>query len=764
MSCCTAGSGMKSDAVVAPSHQEILHLSQDLGNGRFRTYLTIPDMHCGACIRAVEGALQSVPGVESARVNLSTRRATVEWRKDQAHFEEAFTALTKAGFPAHLAGTEVPGNDRRLKELLLALGVAGFAAGNVMLLSVSVWSGAEGSTRDLFHWISALIAIPAVGYAGRVFFRPALTALKAGRLNMDVPISLAVLLAIGMSLYETATHGAHAYFDASVTLLFFLLIGRTLDHVMRERARGAVAGLARLTPEGATVVAKDGSRAWTPLDEVQTGMRIALAAGERIPVDCTVEDGTSDIDMSIATGESVPVSAGPQTALPAGALNLTGPLMVTATSPARSSFLAEMTRMLEAAESAHPRYRRLADKAASLYAPVVHLAALASFIGWLWISGDWHKALMIAVAVLIVTCPCALGLAVPIVQVVAAGRLFKAGIMMRDGAGLEKLAKIDHVLFDKTGTLTLGTPRLSDRDAPNPEALALAASLARESRHPYAHALTRASRDLGLTACTGVTDIAEVPGFGLTGTQNGTKIRLGRPDWAISNPGADALDENTGVVLSRNGRLIDRFRFSDALRPGAEAAISALQHAGIETEVVSGDARPTVRSTADALGISKSRARMTPKGKLQLLEALQEKGHRVLMLGDGINDAPALASADVSMVPAKAADIGRSSASFVFLHEDLTALPLAVSIAKRAHGLVLQNFALAALYNMIAVPLAVLGHATPLVAALAMSGSSIVVTLNALRLSYGGGVRNRETAKQAAAQHTDTPPHKEAFA
>lgn len=758
MSCCAAGTSHGAMPGAIPSREEVLHLSQPLDGGRIRTVLSVPDMHCGGCIRAVEGALSTLPGVDNARVNLSTKRAILEWDAKNADAAAAFEALSRAGYGAHLSGIEAPGTDRRLRELILSLGVAGFAAGNIMLLSVSVWAGAEGTTRDLFHWISALIAIPAVGFSGRIFFRPALKALRVGRLNMDVPISLAVLLAVGMSLYETATHGAHAYFDASVTLLFFLLIGRALDHVMRERARGAVASLGRLTPEGATVVTPDGQRAWTPLNDIAAGDQIALAAGERIPVDCRVAEGTSDIDMSIATGESVPVAAQPGVTLPAGAMNLTGPLLVTAEKTAQSSFIAEMTRMLEAAESAHPVYRRLADRAASLYAPVVHLAALASFIGWLWAAGDWHQALMIAVAVLIVTCPCALGLAVPIVQVVAAGRLFKAGIMMRDGTGLEKLARIDRVLFDKTGTLTAGMPRLIAPEQFEPEALSLATALAVESRHPYSRALVTACREAGLTPRGDVKGIEEVPGSGMRALLNGDEIRLGRADWAA--PGRQANGGNAGTVLARNSHALAYFDFVDPPREGAKDAIAALAREGIMAEIASGDAKAPVEALAKELGVERAWSRLTPADKMDLLKTQSDQGHRILMVGDGINDAPALAAADVSMVPAKAADIGRHTASFVFLHEDLRALPFALDIARRARSLVMQNFALAALYNVIAVPLAVMGFASPLAAALAMSGSSIIVIANALRLNFGG----KAPAKPGPATAPAQAKTKEAFA
>jgi len=725
MSCCAGGTTVNAAASTdVPSRDAVLHSSQKLDDGRIRTVLAVPDIHCGGCIRKVEGALNALPELEDARVNLSTRRVVFHWKEEDVDAVPVFAALRRVGYEPNLISPDAIVVDDTRKSLFRALAVAGFAAGNIMLLSVSVWSGAEAATRDLFHWISALIAIPTVGYAGRVFFRPALKALAVRSLNMDVPISLAILLATGMSVYETWHHGAHAYFDASVSLLFFLLIGRTLDHLMRERARDAVAGLARITPDGATVIDKDGNRHWRPLDEIEAGMRLHVAAGDRIPVDATVVEGKSDIDAAIATGESVPVTAQQGKALSAGMLNLTGPLIVEATKAAKDSFLSEMLRMLDAAEGSAPTYRKLADRAAAIYAPVVHLAALLTFIGWMWVTGDWRQSLFSAIAVLIITCPCALGLAVPIVQVVAASRLFRKGIMVRDGTALEKLAQIDHVVFDKTGTLTLGTPRLQVFKSHGPRAVAIAAALGANSRHPYSQALVRAADENNVRTVSGLTDIREIPGEGIEGVLDGDRYFLGR-----------SANGGSGVELRRNGEVLDLFRFEDRMRPNAADTIAALERWDIACEILSGDNGETVAAAARALGMTDWRGDLRPADKIARVQALQANGHKVLMVGDGLNDTPSLAAADVSMVPSKAADIGRQAAGLVFLHEGLDAITSAVKVARRAQTLIRQNFALAVLYNIIAIPLAVFGFASPLVAALAMSGSSIIVILNALRLN-----------------------------
>lgn len=748
MSCCAPGAelGLELDhAGKAPlSAGELLLSSHELGNGLRQSDLSVPSVHCGACIQTIEKALGALDGVAKARVNLSTKRVSVQWRGTTP--PPLIETLNKLGYQAHPFETADDDKDETLAELVRALGVAGFAAANIMLLSVSVWSGAEDATRDLFHWISALIAIPAMAYSGRIFFRSAFNALRRGRTNMDVPITIGVSLAYGMSIYETLNHGPHAYFDAAVSLLFFLLIGRTLDHFMRERARVAVKGLARLAAKGAMVIRDDGTRDFLPVSEIVPGMRVLIAAGERVPVDARIEEGTSDLDCSLVTGESEPQRVGPGSVMRAGTLNLTGPITATATAAAKDSFLAEMIRLMEAAEGGRARYRRIADRASQLYAPAVHLTAFITMLGWLFISGDWHRAITIAIAVLIITCPCALGLAVPIVQVVAARRLFENGIMVRDGSAMERLAEADWVVFDKTGTLTLGAPQLVNREAVEPAAFGIAAAMAAHSRHPLSKALTDAARGLSLPALK-LRDVAEHPGYGLEAKLENAVYRLGRADWALSS--SEGMDRDAGTVLACDGRLLARFTFEDQVRPGAVEAVSALRETGLENEIVSGDRAPAVAQIAGRLGISKYHAGILPGGKAEHLAERAAEGRKVLMVGDGLNDAPALVAAHVSMAPATAADVGRNAADFVFLRENLNAVPLAFAVSREAGKLIRQNFALAIGYNVIAVPIAILGHVTPLVAALAMSLSSVMVVANALRLR--AGERPREQTSRSPA-------------
>ncbi|MBA4097747.1 MAG: nitrogen fixation protein FixI [Rhodospirillum sp.] len=707
---------------------ELLLASRVVGENLRQSDLSVPAMHCGGCIQTIERALGGLPGVEHARVNLSTRRATIRWRGEAP--PPVIAALKAVGYEAHLYDFGAEEKDVVLRELVWALAVAGFAASNIMMLSVGVWSGADAAARDAFHWISAMIALPALVYSGRIFFRSAWMALRRGRTNMDVPISIGVLLAFGMSVYETAHHGPHAYFDAATSLLFFLLIGRTLDHMMRERARAAVKGLARLAARGALVLQPDGTHRYLPVDEIRAGMTILLAAGERVPVDAHVAAGRSELDCALVSGESVPRPVAEGSLLQAGMLNLSAPLTIVATAAAVDSFLAEMTRMMEAAEAGRSTYRQIADRAARLYAPVIHLTALLTFVGWMIASGDAHRAVTIAIAVLIITCPCALGLAVPMVQVVAARRLFERGIMIKDGGALERLAEADHVIFDKTGTLTRGTPQLVGGRIDRP-ALAVAAAMGAHSRHPYSLALAAAGRH-DKASPVALADLSEHFGSGLEGRIGDRLYRLGKPEWALSDGAAPEWD-GPSVVLSENGRLLACFHFQDELRAGAREAIGMLASRNVPVEILSGDRDEAVRRLALTLGVPHV-GEVSPRDKVARVASIAESGRKALMVGDGLNDAPALAAAHVSMAPASAADVGRNAADFVFLRDSLTAVPQAIDIAREAARLVRQNLLLAAGYNAIAVPVAILGQVTPLLAAIAMSLSSIIVVGNALRL------------------------------
>jgi Cu2+-exporting ATPase len=690
-----------------------------------RTILAVPSMHCAGCMSKIERGLVTVPGVTSARVNLSARMVTVS-HDPVLGSRDLVRALDDLGFEAQERRDELSPRLSAARPLLAPLAVAGFAAMNVMLLSVSVWSGAEGATRELFHWISALIAIPAIAFAGRPFFKSAHQALRRGHTNMDVPISLGVLIATGLSFYETARHGEHAYFDGALMLLTFLLVGRVLDAMMRDRARTGVDALISQAAQGAMVIGADGALAWIKATALEPGMVMRVATGERLAADGEIVAGQSRFDQSLLTGESASVALHTGEQALAGTLNLEAPVDVRVSHAGHDTTLAEIARLMEASTQSRSLYVRIADRAARLYAPAVHSLAALTVVGWLLAGASLYQALVIGVAVLIITCPCALGLAVPVAQVVASGSLMRAGIMVKDGSALERLAPVNRALLDKTGTLTMGKP------LPDPVVLGaldrheaeVALALASSSRHPISRALADALSARGVAAAP-LENAREIAGEGVFADWRGLRVALRRPQGSSGGIAA-ALD-----IEGYPARLIP---FSDQLRPDVPAALDQLAALGIDCSILSGDRHEAVAEIARETGLcAQNNAR--PADKQALVTRLRASGRKVLVVGDGLNDGPALAAADASIAPGSASDVGLQAADFVFMQDSLLALPRAVRAARRTMAVVKQNFALAIGYNMLAVPLAVAGLVTPMVAAIAMSTSSLIVVGNSLRLA-----------------------------
>ena len=709
---------------------------------------------CAACIGIIEGAVAALPGAPSARLNYATRRLRVSWNDEAfepAKVGERLKALGYVARPFEM-GAQEREEAAQMQFLLRCLAVAGFAAANVMLLSVSVWAGEatgiDPATRDMFHWISALIALPAAAYAGRPFFFSAFRALGARSLNMDVPISLGVTLALAMSAVETARGASHAYFDGALMLLSFLLLGRTLDAAMRRRTRGVAANLASLRAVSATLMRPDGALLETPASALKCGDRIYVRAGDRLPADGRVALGASDIDDSLITGETKGRAVAPGATVYAGAINLSAALEIEVSAAGKGTLLDEIERLLENATATKSRYVRLADRVSRYYAPVVHIAAIVSALGWLAAGASVHDAIVIAIAVLIVTCPCAVALAVPAVQVVAAGALFRLGVLLNKGDALERLAETDTVVFDKTGTLTLPDPAL-EGDAPA-DLLALAARLALSSRHPLARAL---ARHAGAEAP--YPDVAETPSRGVSTLVDGVEARLGALDFC-GVADASGFDEGLSRVGLRWGERTAVFRLRQALRPDAVAVVADLRRRGFAVEILSGDGARAVADVAQALGVARWRAELKPAQKVERLRELAAGGAKVLMVGDGVNDAPALAAAHVSISPASAADLAQNVADAVFMGDRLAPVAAAIAAAARARAAMLQNLWIAAGYNLCALPLAASGHLTPIIAAAAMSGSSLVVTLNALRVRGAGEAEG--VALADAARRRDYAP------
>ncbi|SBV31919.1 Nitrogen fixation protein FixI [uncultured Sphingopyxis sp.] len=687
----------------------------------------VPDIRCAGCIAKLEQGLVRDRRIAAARVNFTEKRVHISCAPD-ADTPELIGAFSLLGFEAHPIGdgpAEVDGGASDSRALLRAVAVAGFAMMNIMLLSVSVWSGASGATRDLFHWLSAAIALPTVAYAGRSFFRSAWRAVRHGRTNMDVPISIGVLIATALSLYETATHGPHAYFDGVVMLLFFLLCGRWLDSVMRDRARGGVTALLRNMGTGAMIVGADEASRWVDATALQPGMVMLVVAGERLSADGVIIGGASRIDLSLLTGESAPQAVGLGDPVHAGTLNIEAPIRVRVTAAGADTAIADIARLMGEAAQGKSRYVRIADRAARYYAPAVHTLALLAFAGWMIAGAGWHHSLLIAVAVLIITCPCALGLAVPAAQIVAAGTLMRVGVLVKDGSALERLAEVDRAMIDKTGTLTLGRPVATNLDEADTAARGLLLALARASRHPLSEALTRDLTAMEVTPVA-VAAIRETPGFGVEALWEGHRVTLGRPARL-------AADSALATELVVDGVPAITVRFADALRPDAAQTIAALEQAGVAPTILSGDRAAAVAPVARALGLT-AQTGMSPQDKLAAIARQAAAGHKVLMIGDGLNDGPALAAGHASIAPGSASDAGKNAADCIFLGDRLMPVVQAIRVARRTQAIVRQNFALAIGYNIIAVPLAFMGYVTPLVAAIAMSGSSLIVVSNALRL------------------------------
>jgi len=698
--------------------------------------LAVEGVACAGCIRKIEDGLQKLPGIVDARLNFTQRRLSVRWRDGEIDPQRIVAALENIGYRAYpFAPERITAEDNHeAKWLLKCFAVAGFAAMNVMLLSISVWAGNVSDmpqeTRDLFHWLSALIALPAAAYAGQPFFKSAWRAVRSRQLNMDVPITVGVTLALALSLYETATHARHAYFDSAIMLLFFLLCGRCLDQAMRRRTRQFAGNLASFKTEFAHRFGPEGELTRVPASALQPGDRILVQPGEAVAADGTIVSGRSELDQSLVTGETVPQTVEPGTTIYAGAINCSGALTIKVAAVGGSTLLQEIERLLSQATEAKSRSVRLADRAARLYAPVVHLTAAATALGWLFAGASFHDAIVTAVAVLIITCPCAIALAIPTVQVVAAGRLFRAGIILNSADAIERFATIDTVVFDKTGTLTLpqGVAEIASVD---PEVLERAARLALSSHHPLAAVLARCAR-----ARIPYAGVVEESGSGVRGSIDGQEARLGSSLFCGLAPqrGQDeAGDSMASTIFFTHAGRVAAIPIRQCLRPDAAATVQALIARSLDVIILSGDRPKAVEPVAHALGIARWQAGLTPVEKIAAIEKLKSDGHRVLMIGDGLNDAPALAAATVSLSPITAAQLSQARADALFLGEHLAPVLDAVSTSRRARSLMRQNLWLAIIYNALAVPIAVAGMITPLIAAAAMSGSSILVTLNALR-------------------------------
>lgn len=687
--------------------------------------LMVSGLTCGACVWLVEQTLAAEPDVLRARASLSSRKLSISWRGGPERARALAEIVARLGFrvapwsAACLRATE----DSEGRALIRALGIAAFGSMNVMLVSVAVWVGGDMGehTRALMHWLAALIGLPTVLVAGMPFYRSAWSAIRAGRTNMDLAVSLGVLATTAMSVSEAVRNGPYTWFDGATALLALLLAGRVLDRGMRRKARQAVAELLALQTGTVEVRRADGTTHAVATQDVRPGDMVLVAVGERLRLDGVAPQAVT-LDLSATTGESIPQVVEAGQPLMAGSVNMGAAFTLRVSAAAKDGSLAALGKLLERAEQGRGRFVSVADRAARFYVPAVHAIAAATFLGWwLGVGVSWQEALVPAVAALIVTCPCGLAIAVPAVQVATVGALFRRGVLVASPTALERLATANHVVLDKTGTLTEGHPELVDPDSVDPVALRRAASLARSSQHPLAQALVRACPDAPV-----VEGVREMPGRGL---MRGS-LRLGSAAFCGVAEGGDS-----GMTLhfAEAGEASVVFAFKDRLLPHAADVVGDLHRLGLSTELLSGDGPDAVETAAAATGIGPWQARATPTDKAARIRALIAAGSRPLMVGDGINDAVALAQAHVSASPASGTDIAQSASDIVLRGDGLTALPHAIRAARRAQLLALQNIGFSLAYNVIAIPAAVLGFVTPLIAAVVMASSSIIVIVNALR-------------------------------
>lgn len=721
---------MNPQAQAAAAVDYIRHVDTD-ADGRCHLRLIVEGMHCAGCGFKIERALNDAD-VE-ARVNVTEKRLSLVWRGDKAAGGDILAKAEALGFRFLPIEKQQSEDAAHLRYLLRCIAVSGFAVGNLMVFSLALWfTGTEAmgaSTRAMMHWYSALITLPTVIYAGGPFFRSAWRALSHGQTNMDVPISVAVTLASAVSLHETIAGAAHVYFDSVAMLLFLLLIGRYLDARMRARARGAAADLLKMMQGTAHVLEGDMLRR-IPAEDLAPGMVMQLAKGERALADAAaLADGV--MDTSAITGETLPQRVAAGDVVSAGMVNLGQTLQLRVEKAQKDSLIGDIIALMQKAEQGGARYVQVADRIARWYTPVVHALALVTFLGW-WLSGGaaWQGALLTAVTVLIITCPCALGLAVPVAQVMAGSWLFRRGMLIKSADALERLEQVDTVIFDKTGTLTTGQIVFENRNDVDDDRLMAAAALAGASRHPLAQALAGA---VPVRAAEGA---VEHDGLGVEQKMaDGRWRRLGSARFL----GVDArmADDKMELWFGAEGEAPVRLTFSDLPHADAAAVVARIRQQ-CRVILLSGDRPEVAQAVAEKLHIDIWQGAVDPRRKYERVEAEVAAGHRVLMVGDGLNDAAALSRATVSMSPSTALDIAQNAADIVYQRPGIASVADALDMARRTQRIVRQSFGLAIAYNVIAVPLAVAGFVTPLVAAISMSLSSLLVVGNALRLRDGG--------------------------
>ncbi|MBF0447051.1 MAG: heavy metal translocating P-type ATPase [Magnetococcales bacterium] len=723
-------------------------LVKTVGNSK-EINLILSGIHCTACVWLNEQVLRKLDGIESVQVNFSTQRARLRWNPTQTSLSQIIKTVRQIGYQAEpydpSKGEQI--HQKRDRDLLSRLGVAGFGAANVMFLSVALYAGyfqgIESEYKQFFHWISFALATPVVIYSGGIFFKGAWRGLRLGHLNMDLPIALGAMSTYGYSVYITLTDKGEVYFDSVTLFLFILLTGRYLESAARRKAASSTERLLNLEPKTATVI-RDEQPVTVPIREVMVGDHLLVKPGERIPVDGVILSGLSSIDESMLTGESLPVKKSVGEVISGGTLNVDGALTLQAVRVRDETTLAKIIQRVESAQAQRPPVQGLADRIAVWFVGTILILAGVTFTYWFW--HDPSQALENTVALLIITCPCALGLATPAAIVVATGAAARHGILIKNGGTLERLEQVTQVILDKTGTITQGQPHVDQIipvDGVSPESLlSQAAAVEQFSEHPVGKAIVQALKDHHWSLpIAPVENPKNSPGLGMSATLCNKEIRIGRLEFAcktVANPPTSYPHGNgqpaTWAVCVKEDELLGWIGLSDQPKSDAKQAIQSLKRMGLPIQLLSGDQKKVVDLIARAMEIDKSQSEMLPAQKEQVIQTLQQQGEIVAMIGDGINDAPALARSDVALAVENATDVSVAASDVILLNRNMASVSQTFFLARQTMRIIRQNFLFSFLYNALAIPLAMSGQVAPIVAAIAMPLSSLVVVGNALRL------------------------------
>lgn len=742
---------------IKPEIDDLIDINEfvSFDNNVFSISLLIQGLHCGACVWLIETILKKQSDVIYARVNLANKTLHLKWKGDLKRGNELVRIIYEIGYKL------LPFDEKIINEvekkyndsLLKALAVAGFGVGNIMLFSISLWFSSSSdmgfAMRNFLHFFSSLVALPVAIYSARPFFISAYKSLKAGYPNMDLPISIAIFLACLASLIQSFRGSEHVYFDSAIMLIFFLLIGRYLDFKARKKAFSVATQFMMLSASFARIENNDKVKI-IATKNLKKNMILLVAPGEKILADGIIIEGESEIDNSLISGESIPKKFSKGEEVLAGMINLTNLIRVEINKPPSQSMLAEIINIIKAVEEKKTYYVRIADRLSRIYTPLVHLLALLTFfISVFYFKIGFESALMNAIAVLIITCPCALALAIPIVQTIVISNFLKKSLLVKNGEVFEKISEVSHVIIDKTGSLTVGSPELKDifiveknnlkkilNQKEKERYLQIAASLAKSSKHIIAQSISKSYQGI-LENING----AESKGFGISGKVEEGIVRLGRKEFCNINLTGDFWKANNDIIKFINLHCFMKindteilFLFTDNIKEDAKNLIKGLKNINKKVILLSGDIKEVVEDVANLVGIKEFLYQQTPLQKLEFLENLKKQNKKFMMIGDGLNDAPSLASADISVSFSKAIDISQNVADVIINSEKLNPVLDLFHYGNKANLLMKQNLTIALIYNLLAIPLAMSGMVVPLVAAIAMSSSSLLVLFNSFRI------------------------------